>query len=148
MAYNSYYPATYQQMAYPVQPQMPQQVYQPQMMPQQQVPQPQQNDRVYFIRVQNESQAKEYIVAPNSSVTFIDDNLPYIYTKTMDASQLDRPKFEKYRLVKEDANLINVGEANDPKENVKYVTVDEFEELKERVNKLSKNRIQKQASDS
>jgi hypothetical protein len=36
-------------------------------------------------------------------VTFIDENAPYCYTKTVDMSQLDRPKFERYRLVKEES---------------------------------------------
>ena len=43
-----------------------------------------------------------YPVAPASSVTFIDENNPYVYCKTVNMGQLDRPIFEKYRLVKED----------------------------------------------
>jgi hypothetical protein len=35
-------------------------------------------------------------------VTFKDENAPYVYTKTQGFSQLDRPVFEKYRLVKEE----------------------------------------------
>lgn len=56
-----------------------------------------------FVRVQNENEARLYPVPPGNSVSFLDESQPYIYTKTVDASQLDRPKFEKYRLVKEDA---------------------------------------------
>ena len=55
-----------------------------------------------FIRVQNEGEARAYPVAPGNSVTFINENAPYCYTKTVDFSQLDRPKFERYRLVKEE----------------------------------------------
>lgn len=55
-----------------------------------------------FVRVRNENEARMYPVAPGNSVTFIDENAPYCYCKTVDMSQLDRPKFEKYRLVKEE----------------------------------------------
>lgn len=99
MAYqNSYFPVGYQ----PAQIYYPQQM-QPQPQPQQQ-PQQQQApvQQSGFVRVQSENDARMYPVAPGNSVTFIDDNAPYCYVKTMDFSQLDRPKFEKYRLVKEE----------------------------------------------
>ena len=56
-----------------------------------------------FVRVRNENEARMYPVAPGNSVTFIDENAPYCYCKTVDMGQLDRPKFEKYRLVKEES---------------------------------------------
>ena len=55
-----------------------------------------------FVNVRNEMEARSYPIAPGNSVTFKDETAPYIYTKTMGFSQLDRPSFEKYRLVKED----------------------------------------------
>lgn len=55
-----------------------------------------------FVRVQSEQEARAYPVAPGSSITFIDESRPYCYTKSVDMSQLDRPKFERYRLVKEE----------------------------------------------
>lgn len=55
-----------------------------------------------FVSVRNIEEARNYPVAPGNSVTFKDENAPYVYTKTMGFSQLDRPQFEKYRLVKED----------------------------------------------
>ena len=54
-----------------------------------------------FVSVRSEDEAKNYPVALGNSVTFKDENAPYIYTKTMGFSQLDRPIFEKYKLVKE-----------------------------------------------
>lgn len=66
---------------------------------QQQVPQIQHSG---FISVRNEEEARGYPVAPGNSVTFKDEVLPYVYTKTMGFSQLDQPIFEKYRLVKEE----------------------------------------------
>lgn len=77
-------------------------VYQPQQQQQmpQQLPQPQiQNGG--FVNVRSEEEAKNYPVALGNSVTFKDETSPYIYTKTMGFSQLDRPIFEKYKLVKE-----------------------------------------------
>ena len=57
-----------------------------------------------FISVRNEIEARNYPVAPGNSITFKDETAPYIYTKTMGFSQLDRPMFEKFKLVKEDAS--------------------------------------------
>lgn len=55
-----------------------------------------------LISVRNEDEARMYPIAPGNSVTFKDENTPYIYTKTMGFSQLDRPVFEKYKLIKEE----------------------------------------------
>lgn len=57
-----------------------------------------------FISVPSEEDARRYPVAPGNSVTFKNENAPYVYTKTMGFSQLDRPLFEKFRLVKEEDN--------------------------------------------
>lgn len=54
-----------------------------------------------FVSVRNETEARNYPVALGNSVTFKDETAPYIYTKTMGFSQLDIPKFDKYKLVKE-----------------------------------------------
>lgn len=54
-----------------------------------------------FIHVPSEDVARNYSVAPGASVTFIDDNAPYCYTKTAGMSQLDIPTFRKFRLVEE-----------------------------------------------
>lgn len=54
-----------------------------------------------FVSVRNEMEARNYPVGLGKSVTFKDENAPYIYTKTMGFSQLDSPIFDKYKLVKE-----------------------------------------------
>ena len=93
MAFNNGFPINYQPTYMPQQ-----QAYVPQMP--QQLPQPQiQNGG--FVNVRSEEEAKKYPVALGNSVTFKDETSPYIYTKTMGFSQLDRPIFEKYKLVKE-----------------------------------------------
>lgn len=65
----------------------------------------QQNNQIQnggLVNVRNMIEARNYPVAPGNSVTFKDENSPYIYTKTMGFSQLDRPIFEVFRLVKEE----------------------------------------------
>lgn len=77
-----------------------------------------------FITVRSEVEARNYPVAFGNSVTFKDENAPYVYTKTMGYSQLDTPRFEKYKLVKEEANLPQTAtEAN----NVVNLSSDELE---------------------
>lgn len=115
MAYNNYFPATYQP-AYFNQPNpyyqqmaqqqamMQQQAQQQQQAQTQQMQQPvQQIQQSGFVLVQSEQEARSYPVAPGNSITFKDESQPYCYVKTMGFNQLDRPVFEKYRLVKEDA---------------------------------------------
>lgn len=69
--------------------------------PQMQAQQPQMIQDGGFVPVPNEQVARNYPVGFGKSVTFKDENSPYIYTKTMGFSQLDTPTFEKYKLVKE-----------------------------------------------
>lgn len=98
-----YTPQFYPQPAPPM-PNVPPNVSQnmgPQQMQQQNAPQIQNGG---FVSVRNEDEARGYPVAIGNSVTFKDETAPYVYTKTMGFSQLDRPIFEKYRLVKEEPN--------------------------------------------
>lgn len=89
MAYN-YYPTYQPYFNYPMQQQAPQQAQQP-------------VQQSTFVLVRSEQEARSYPVAPGNSVTFKDESQPFCYVKTMGFNQLDRPVFEKYRLVKEDA---------------------------------------------
>lgn len=99
MAYN-YYPNYYQPMYPQIQPTYQQQ---PQMQaPQTQPVQQPQIQNGGFVSVRSEQEARNYPIAPGNSVTFKDENQPFVYVKTMGFSQLDRPRFEKYRLVKEE----------------------------------------------
>lgn len=94
MAYNYNFPM-YNQYGQNIPQQMPQQ------MPQQ-IPQYQQESGG-FVTVRSEAEARNYPVGYGKSVTFKDETAPYIYSKTMGYSQLDVPVFEKYKLVKEEA---------------------------------------------
>lgn len=100
----------------------------------QQPQQTQQTAQSGFVRVQSENEARMYPVAPGNSITFIDENGPYCYVKTMDISQLDRPKFEKYRLVKED----------EPQTAPVYMTKEEVEALvEEKILTMSARKVDK-----
>lgn len=90
--YPYYSPMAYQQ-SYPFYQQQQQQF---QSQPQQTIQQS------GFVLVQSEQEARAYPVAPGNSITFKDESQPYCYVKTMGFNQLDRPVFEKYKLVKED----------------------------------------------
>ena len=109
MAYNNYYSGYQPMMGYPYQQQIqPNYNYQQQAYPNAQMQMTAQNQQQPqiqnggFIQVHDENEARNYPIAPGNSVTFKDENAPYVYTKTMGFSQLDRPIFEKYRLVKEE----------------------------------------------
>lgn len=78
--------------------QMAMQQYQQNMQMQQPQPQAQSNA---IIHVPSEEVARRWDVAPNSSVTFIDDSKPYCYTKSMGMSMLEAPVFKRFKLVEE-----------------------------------------------
>lgn len=100
MAYNNYFPATYQPVFNPYM----QQMQQAQMQQLQQMQQPQQKPTQSgeLVFVQMEEEARNYPVAPGNSVTFKNVNEPYFYTKTMGFSQLDKPEFKRYRVLEDE----------------------------------------------
>lgn len=97
---------------------------------------PQQVQNNGFISVRNESEARNYPVAFGNSVTFKDENAPYVYTKTMGFSQLDRPVFDKYRLVKEDVEEEVTD--NNLTHNQLELIKSEFDKLWDEINELKK----------
>lgn len=76
----------------------------PQMMPNYQQPQ---SSNGNIIPVPSEMVARNYPLAPGTSGTFINENEPYCYTKTMGLNQFDRPVFKRYRLVEETEPIQN-----------------------------------------
>lgn len=64
---------------------------------------PQQQSQSAFLTCRGEMEARNYPISYGTSITFKDETAPYIYTKTMGFSQLDTPRFEKFRIVKEEA---------------------------------------------
>ena len=114
--------------------QQPQMNYQPQPQVQPQI----QNNG--FISVPSEEVARNYPVAPGNSVTFKNENAPYVYTKTMGFSQLDRPAFEKYKLVKEDVEEVaeNPNSIDELREKIGELNV-ELDELRGELDAIKKN---------
>lgn len=108
MAYNNYYPQYYPQMQNYQNPNY--QMMQQQMPTQQSTIQQSTQAQTGLIGIPSEADARNYPVAYGNSVTFKDENGPYIYTKTMGFSQLEPPKFEKYRLIKEEESDTKVEE--------------------------------------
>lgn len=89
-----------------------------------------------LVLVQSEQEARAYPVAPGNSITFKDETAPYCYVKTMGFNQLDRPTFERYRLVKEDAPQEPAGgpqsgERSGEGNGMAYATKSELAELRD-----------------
>lgn len=119
MAYNNFY-NPYQNAYNPYQqyqPNFQQQMQNQSNYQQSQQPIQQQIQNGGFISVRNEQEARNYPIAPGNSVTFKDENMPYVYVKTMGFSQLDRPNFEKFRLVKEEEIQAQQAAQNPPVSN-------------------------------
>ena len=131
------YPQLYmpqnQQIPQNMQQAMPQSIQQ--NVPQQQTAQPPQIQNGGFVSVRSEQEARNYAVAPGTSVTFKDENSPYCYTKTKGFSQLEEPIFEKYRLVKEESVVEEKRE--DPIQHEEYVSKHDLDTLTNTVNSLS-----------
>lgn len=86
-----------------------------------------------LISVRNEMEARNYAIAPGNSLMFKDENGPYVYVKSMGNSQFDQPVFEKFRLVKEEANVPQ--QVAQPE----YVLKSEFEELRNEIQTFMKS---------
>lgn len=92
-----------------------------------------------IVNVRSEEEARNYPIAPGVSMTFKNENAPYIYTKTMGLSQFDRPIFEKYRYEKE----ASVEPQNEPlsaqaNENTLNELQAEIDDLRARLDALEK----------
>lgn len=111
MAYNSYFPATYQPFFNGYQPNQQQSVGYNQ--------QPTQQQTGWFMIAHDEKEILDYPVAPGNSITFrIENNPNYLYTKSKGAGQFDDPVCTKYRLVKEENNVTNVPKTEDKKQDI------------------------------
>ena len=116
--------------------------YQPQ--PQQQYYQPQQQTQAQivnggFISVPNETAARNYPIAHGTSLTFKDENAPYVYTKTMGFSQMDVPVFEKYRLIRETDSVANGVSESNPTNNTSKPQKDEIGALQTQIEGIRKD---------
>ena len=105
--------------------QLRQNQYQPNM---QQVPQQQAPSIVW---VQNEMEAANYLVAPNSAVTLWDSNAPVVYLKQADAS--GKPSMKIYDLVERIQRPAQTPQAP----TVEYAPLSRLEALEARLNELA-----------
>lgn len=102
MAYNSYYPVTYQPYQQPVY---------------QQIQQPQQASIIW---ISGEREAQMYPVAPNNAVTLWSQTEPVVYLKQADAT--GKPTLKVYDLAERNQNAPNASEVK-----TDYVTKNELE---------------------
>ena len=132
MAYNSYFPASYQPMYY--QPQyQPQQPTQANAFPTQTnvaATQPTQSNGLIW--VQGEAGAKSYLVAPNNTVMLMDSESEQFFLKSADASGMPLPlRVFKYSEVSKSPNeAAKIGSLGNSSE---YVLKSEFEAFKGRI---------------
>ena len=103
--------------------QLRQNQYQPNM---QQVPQQQAAPSIVW--VQNEMEAANYLVAPNSAVTLWDSNAPVVYLKQADAS--GKPSMKIYDLVERTQRPVQTPA-------VEYAPLSRLEALEARLNELT-----------
>lgn len=135
-------PNPYFSQGYPQYQQAAMQQFQPNMQVPQNMLMPQQPQNSTIIHVQSEAQAREWAVAPNSSVTFIDDSSPYCYTKSMGMSMLEPPVFKRFRLVEEDASqqvsMQEQAQNNSQFDTTAFMTKEEFEPYKSIIEEMQK----------
>ena len=112
--------------------QLRQNQYQPNM---QQVPQQQSPSIVW---VQNEMEAVNYLVAPNSAVTLWDSNAPVVYLKQADAS--GKPSMKIYDLVERTQRPVQAPQVPA----VEYAPLSRLEALEARLDALASVRAEKE----
>lgn len=102
-----------------------------------------------FVPIPSEEDARNYPIQRGTSVTFKDENLPYIYIKRLGMGQLDSPTFEVYEIKKRTPQSTQRAESAPLKEETdklsNYVTkaeygeiCDEIEHIRETVERLRK----------
>lgn len=122
MAYNNYFPASYQPNYYAVN---PYQAQYPAPAPQQPVQtQPQNQSSILWVR--NNQEAAMYPVAPNNAVALWDSGAPVIYLKQADAS--GKPSMKTYDLVERAEKPVESVSAAEGS-NITYATKDELAAL-------------------
>ena len=122
MAYNNYFPSSY----------MPQ-YYTGTQYQGAQMSSPQQQSGIIW--VQGEAGAKSYLVAPNTTVQLWDSEAQVIYLKSADASGMPSMKIIDYT-IRNSAQSQNAVPVQTQSQTDLYVTKDEFDELKAKVQQM------------
>lgn len=93
------------------------------------------------VQVKTEEEAKGYPVGPGVSVTFKNENEPYMYTKTMGFNQLEQPVFKKYRLVEELDDVEEIAPSHNAEINELRAQINDLRDLiKSSMSKSSSNK--------
>ena len=108
--------------------QLRQQQYQPM---QQMAPSAPQQSAPSIVWVQNEMEAANYLVAPNSAVTLWDSNSPVVYLKQADAS--GKPSMKIYDLVERTKRPAQAPQSPA----VEYAPLSRLEALEARINEIT-----------
>lgn len=141
MAYN--YPQfNYGQQNQPITPQQMQQLQMQQYQQQMQQPVQPQIQNGGFVSVHSQKEALDYPIAPGNSITFIDENAMKCYIKTKGFSPFEPPKFDTYKLVKENATetsekLPSDGVSDSQTNSIEYATKEQFDALSARIERLN-----------
>lgn len=113
-----------------------QQMMASQQLQQQSQPQPQpQIQNGGFMQIPSEEMARTYPVAPGNCVTFKIEGKPIVMEKSMGFSQLEAPRIDRYRLVREEDTQ---NEQNLPQNGPKNIEADNKsnDELKDEIKRL------------
>lgn len=137
MAYNNYYPATYQPL-YPTTYQQQQQPVQPTQ------PMPQTSNSITW--VQGEVGAKAHPLAPASSVMLLDSEGDYFYIKSTDASGMPMPlRTFEYKEVIPTAEADTRHSHDAPQMDMSgFAKTEDLEEIKRLLDELSKQIAKKE----
>lgn len=153
--YGPMYPNNgYQMNGYPAMNANPQMQQAQQIQPTQQIQQTQQMQNGGFLAAPNEDYVLNYPVAPGNCLTFKIEGKPIVMEKSMGFSQLESPKVERYRLMKEEASqpmetepkdkvdikslIDNINKANDEIEAI-WVEIDRLKNVKDKKTKRDRD---------
>lgn len=134
MAYNNFFPTSYQPYQMPQMSQMPQQVQQPQ-----------QNSGITWVL--GEAGAKSYLVAPNTTVSLWDSESQTIYLKSADASGMPSIKILDYTIRDAGQHNVDIPVA----QHDDYATKEEIAMLRSELNEIKAKMqavIEKEVSDN
>ena len=163
MAYNNYFPTSYQPISYPQMPQPQPQPMMSQSMMQNPMPSPQMQSQAStpvntVIWVQGEAGAKSYLVAPGTTVQLWDSESNKIYLKSADISGMPSIKVLEYTIksgnnptttpmlqtepysMTSDGNIID-GTINKSIDIDTYATKEDIIKLEEKINEINNKSI-------
>ena len=142
MAYNNYFPVTYQ----PMYSQQYQQPYSTQIQPSQAPVAPQNNNSIQW--VQGEAGAKAYPLPPNSNALLMDAECECFYIKSVDASGMPLPlRVFEYKEVLANNETIDMTHSHDEKPAEEYATKQELDDIKRMLEEIKSNQTNQQKRD-